>query len=173
MVDWSSSSSSYGPVTVVTELEPGEGNTKSSAWKHEKTVRTEPYISVWKNGVISIRCKQSSAILRNDVYNFNYVDDVRCLAFFIYKKWLSTLTIIKQFIVTTIELARIEFRDRYITGEEVHELVDAQFFGLGEHSLRINIKNFLERKKCARRNKEIKEVAHKMVEWEAEEDSGC
>ena len=134
--------------------------------------RTEPYMAVWPGALAVSRCQKSGAILKDGEFHFNYAKEVHCLQCPGCKQWEGTLCAVERSLVTAIWAAKEELCAGSVTELEIRDLVDAQVGGRSEVSLVRNVWDFLDRRSRAHRAEKINEMARRMVEWEAEEDSG-
>lgn len=164
----SASSTCMSKSTVVAVMEEGPvvGHTNKAGYADFRG----KHRGEWTNIITDNRCKRYGTILRDGVFIFNYAVSTCCLACGSCREWMDSLTIIERTMVDVVKGCRLRGEDVgmeddvwfdasarvYYSGGPVKECVEARVVEENNRMLK----------------KKVGKAIRKMIEQEAEEDSG-
>lgn len=129
----------------------------------------EPYQTSWVGKITAPRCQESGAILRSGNFQFRYVVNTYCLHCEQCKVWAESLPAVEREMVEGIRVGKgdsdSEMSEVDLQWGSIDRVFDREFGPVKGGG------NIEKKKKCVM-EKKVEEMAKRMVEWEAEEDSG-
>lgn len=125
-------------------------------------------MDMWTGNPSGPRCKQSGSVLRPGILAFSYALQTHCLRCERCEEWVKTLSEVDKVMVGVISNVRGSLEDAALVVEDRVRAVAMEKVALKRREISI-------RKKIVKKgptSKKFEKKARKMIEWEAEEDSG-